>query len=116
MVTLIALLIGVGFGSIASEDISNNLLANQIELSVQQAEEMASNFGGRPGGVGLMMPRGGPGADPIVDYVDVINATVNLEVMGQLVLVGISLAMVSSLVAIIFVMRYEPLKILSERA
>ena len=45
-----------------------------------------------------------------------INATVNLAVVGQLLLVGIGLTLVAALVAVIFVLRYEPLQILADRS
>lgn len=50
------------------------------------------------------------------NYVSSINATVNLAVVGQLLLVGIGLTLVAALVAVIFVLRYEPLQILADRS
>lgn len=49
-------------------------------------------------------------------YLSSINASVNLTVVGQLMLIGLGLTIVSSLVAVVFVMRYEPLQILAERS
>lgn len=65
--------------------------------------------GGQPSG----MPGGMSRA---VDYVSEINATVNLSVVGQLVLIGLGLTLISALVGIVFVMRYEPLQILADRS
>lgn len=60
---------------------------------------------------------GGPfGMNRAVDYVSEINATVNLAVVGQLILIGLGLTLVSALVGIVFVMRYEPLQILADRS
>jgi putative ABC transport system permease protein len=39
-----------------------------------------------------------------------------MTVVGQLMLIGLALTLVSSLVAVVFVMRYEPLQILAERS
>jgi putative ABC transport system permease protein len=50
------------------------------------------------------------------NYISSVNATVNLKVVGQLVLIGIVLTVISGLVAVIFVMRYEPLQILADRS
>ena len=63
-------------------------------------------------------PQGGPGGmmNQAANYVSSINATVNLAVVGQLLLVGIGLTLVAALVAVIFVLRYEPLQILADRS
>ncbi|PJM76727.1 ABC transporter permease [Bifidobacterium felsineum] len=61
--------------------------------------------------------QGGPGGmRQAVDYVSEINATVNLAVVGQLILIGLGLTLISALVGIVFVMRYEPLQILADRS
>lgn len=65
--------------------------------------------GGQPGGM-----RGG--MSQAVDYVSEINATVNLAVVSQLILIGLGLTLISALVGIVFVMRYEPLQILADRS
>lgn len=49
-------------------------------------------------------------------YIATVNSTVNLTVLGELILIAIGLAALSSLVAVIFVMRYEPLQILADRS
>ncbi len=51
-----------------------------------------------------------------VDYVSEINATVNLAVVGQLILIGLRLTLISALVGIVFVMCYEPLPLLADRS
>lgn len=66
---------------------------------------------GGPGGT--MMSVFGDTAE--VSYLDQINATINLPIIGQLILIGIILTIISSLAAVIFVLRYEPLKILANR-
>ncbi|KAB5606530.1 ABC transporter permease [Bifidobacterium jacchi] len=65
--------------------------------------------GRQQGGPGGMMTRA-------VDYVSTVNATVNLKVVGQLLLIGLGLTLVAALVAVVFVMRYEPLQILADRS
>lgn len=65
--------------------------------------------GGQPGGMCGVMSQA-------VDYVSEINATVNLAVVGQLILIGLGLTLISALVGIVFVMRYEPLQILADRS
>ncbi len=49
------------------------------------------------------------------NYILKINSATDITVILQMVVVGIALTLVSSFVSVIFVMRYEPLKILSSR-
>lgn len=49
-------------------------------------------------------------------YISSMNATVNLKVVGELILIGLALTVLSALVAVVFVMRYEPLQILADRS
>ena len=56
------------------------------------------------------------GFNRAVSYVSSVNATVNLKVVGQLLLIGLGLTLAAALVAVIFVMRYEPLQILADRS
>lgn len=58
--------------------------------------------------------RGGFGG--FSEYLDTINATVNLGVVAQMVLIGLLLTVVSSLVGIVSIVRYEPLQILADRS
>ncbi|MBW3080632.1 ABC transporter permease [Bifidobacterium sp. 79T10] len=65
---------------------------------------------GQPGG-------NGPGGfSRAVSYVSEIDATVNLKVVGQLVLIGLGLTLISALVGVIAIVRYEPLQILADRS
>ena len=79
--------------------------------STAQAQGDAQPSGGAPADGGM---RGGFGR--AVDYVSEIDATVNLKVIGQLVLIGLGLTLISALVGVVFVMRYEPLQILADRS
>ena len=45
-----------------------------------------------------------------------VNATVNWATIGWMLLIGIGLTLLASLVAAVFVMRYEPLQILADRS
>ena len=126
-VTLIAIIIGTGAGAVASVPVANNLLASQITAQEEKAEEQSQNFGRPSGGQAVRGPvliQGGPGGanfnmrgfgDQDVDYLDQINATININILGQLIAIGVILTIISSLAAIIFVLRYEPLKILANR-
>lgn len=129
MVTMVGLGIGVIGGAAVSGPVSNQLLSSQVSTQETEAASQQQQFG-RPSDMG-----GGPTSasdqsdtqsapnDPTASatassdsYVSSLDARVNLTVVGQLVLIGLGLTLVSSLVGIIFVMRYEPLQILAERS
>ena len=124
-VTLIAIAIGAGVGAAVSVPVSNNLLTVQIEQIQSQEANQETNFGRAPGGmaVGSQSIQGGrnsmidifSGNRADVNYLDQINATVNFSILGQLIGIGIILTLISSFAAVVFVMRYEPLKILANR-
>ena len=87
-------------------------------------DEMQNNFGG-PGG----MP-GGPGGDrggnrpdfnkmsgvPTIQAYDSIDAVVNVAVILELLVIGLSLVFVSSLASMVSIQRFSPLTILKERS
>ncbi len=56
------------------------------------------------------------GISQAAQYVDDIDATVNLAVIGQLILIGLALTLFSALVGVIAIIRYEPLQILADRS
>ena len=127
IITLISIVIGSGVGAIASVPVSSELLKSQVTALEETQNNQEQNFG-RPGG-GAATQGGGPimiqGGNRLqrgdifggnVDYIEEVNASVNLTVLLQLIGIGIALAFISSFAAIIFVLRYEPLKILANRA
>ena len=130
-VTLLFIVIGAGVGAVVSVPVSNSLLSTQIEQMQSKSSAQNENFGrpGRPGDMDGNMPQMGGGRWSMgggmlsvfsgnqgkVNYLDKINATVNFRVIAQLIVIGVVLTIISSLAAVIFVMRYEPLKILANR-
>ena len=128
-VTFVAIIIGAGIGAVGSVPITNVLLEKQIESQTETTEGQMKNFG-----------RGGMSDDSIAavgqfvsgkengsisgftgvmgqmtNYVDKIETATDLTVIIQLMGVGILLTMISSLFAIVFVLRYDPLKIMANR-
>lgn len=125
-VTLITIIIGTIIGAAASVPVANALLENQISSQEQQQTQQMENFGGAVGGPGTTTDatgdtattpaRGGFSLGDMTDYVNEVSSATNLTVVLQLMGICIFLTVISSLVAVIFVMRYEPLKILSNRS
>ncbi len=139
VVTMIAVVIGAVVGAVSSVPVTNALLAGQIESQNSQQMQMDENFG-RPGNFGGGMP-GMPGGDmgggmspempddfgggkgnpfenmfgDAADYITEVNSAMNLTVVFQMLGVGLLLTLVASLVSVLFIMRYDPLKILANR-
>ena len=124
VVAFVALIIGAGVGATMSKSVSNSLLSSEIESSTNSSEQMKNNFGGmgeRPDGNGEN--RGGNIPDfnkmsgtPNIQAYDSIDAVVNITVILELLVIGLSLVFVSSLASMISIQRFSPLTILKERS
>jgi len=124
VVAFVALIIGAGIGATMSKPVSNSLLSSEIESSTNSSEKMKNNFGGmgeRPDGNGGN--RGGNIPDfnkmsgtPNIQAYDSIDAVVNITVILELLVIGLSLVFVSSLASMISIQRFSPLTILKERS
>ena len=139
VVTMIAVIIGAGIGAVSSVPVTNALLAGQVESQNSQQTQMDQNFG-RPGNMGGMMggnrgenaPSDVPSNAPsdvgggrnnrfdkmfgeAADYITEVNSAMNLTVVLQMLGVGLLLTLVASLASVLFIMRYDPLKILANR-
>ena len=127
-------LLGVGAGAAASFPVSNLLLSSQVEAQAEQQQQQRAQFGRDmqpPSGVGQDGATTGEGSLPeapkddngapqqwghATQMVSKVNATVNWATIGWILLIGIGLTLLASLVAAVFVMRYEPLQILADRS
>lgn len=112
IVTFIAIIIGTAVGASVSVPVTNALLENQITSSQQSQDTLNEKFGMEPGSA--KADRFNFGAKT-TNYVDSVSSATNIYVIIQLVLIGLFLTVISSLAALISIMRYEPLKILSNR-
>ena len=138
LVTFIAIFIGTGVGAVGSVPITNALLEKQIASQTSSMKEQMGNFGrgeipkdmevpedvpsdvpdnagGFGGFGGKMGDFFGDMGNSMTEYVTEIDSATNLTVVMQLMGVGILLTLISSLFAIIFVLRYDPLKIMANR-
>ncbi len=138
-VTMVAVIIGIAIGAVSAVPVTNALLENQIASTETQSNEIFESFGrdntGNFGGRGEMpnmggMPDmedmgsfGGGGMDFIggvfgenaANYVSEIDSAMSFTVVLQMLGIAILLTLVSGAVSMLFVMRYEPLKILANR-
>jgi len=51
-----------------------------------------------------------------VDHISRINAVINFRVMLQLLLIGLGVTLCATMVSVVLISRYEPLRILSGRS
>lgn len=138
VITMIAVILGAGIGAVSSVPVTNALLEGQVESQNSQQSQMEQNFGrpgdfggGFPGGNMGGMPSGMPpdfpddiggGKNPFGDmfegaanYITEVDSAMNLTVVFQMIGVGLLLTLVASAASVLFIMRYDPLKILANR-
>lgn len=126
MVTFLALFLGAAGGAITSVPITNVLLQNQIEESSQQQQEQRFGremVGGEtgnqqiPGGMESMenQDKGIPVMQGAHNYISSISSATDFKVLLEMLGIGIVLTIVSGCTALIFILRYDPLKILNSR-
>lgn len=128
VVTLAAVLIGVGVGAVSSVPVTNALLENQvssqtsaenqIEQNFGRGDKMptnASNAGNAVGGSAFNQKIGFFGTGNENNYVTEISSAMNFTVVWQMLGIAVLLTLASGAVSMLFVMRYEPLKILANR-
>ena len=136
VVTMIAVIIGAAIGAVSSVPVTNALLEGQVVSQNNQQDKMDQSFG-RPGNMGGGFPGGMPsdipsdmpdlpdnmsGGNPFEDmlggaknYITEVDSAMNLTVVFQMIGVGLLLTLVASAASVMFIMRYDPLKILSNR-
>lgn len=98
----ISLVVGLSIASLSAQSISNVLLKSQIEAQNQSTSE------------GMMFRMGG-GAAPNVDPITNLNVHLNSEAIVGITLIALLLGAISIGIGIVYIMRFEPRKILSER-
>ena len=114
IVTIAALIIGAGIGSMISVPISNNLLSNEIENSKNEIEGIGKNFGQERENNNLDFTKINE-VNKVTEFTS-IDATVDLKVLAELLLIGIGITMISSLTSTISIQKFSPLTILKERS
>lgn len=135
IVTLVAVIIGAVVGGTLSVPVSNALLKNQIDAQSSQSAQFEQNFG-RPGmGGNTDMPEGMEPPEDIsqsggmkggfdrifgeegfaTEYVTEINSAMNITVVLQLLLIAVLLTLIAGAASMLFIMHYDPLKILANR-
>lgn len=111
IVSLASLLLGAGIGSFASVPISNKLLENEIAASKNENNNIRENFGKND----KFNDRKFNGVANVEAF-DSIDATVDVKVLLELLAIGLSLTLISSISATVSIQKFSPLTILKERS
>ena len=126
-VTLVSIIIGTAVGAAVSLPVTNSLLASQVASQQTQSSRVEQNFGrGRQqAGASVNAASEGTMASPsdfsgqtgkaVTNYISSVQSATDMTVVVELLGIGVLLTLISSLVAVIFILRYEPLKILTNR-
>lgn len=118
IVGFVTLMLGAVVGATMSKGISNSLLSSEIKASQDKTEKINNNFGG-PGGSGggkkTFGNKGNKGM-PVVQAYNSIDAVVSVTVILELLGIGLTLILISSLSSMISIQRFSPLTILKERS
>lgn len=114
LVAMIGVMVGTGLGAALSQPVADVLMADQVSSIQEQQTEQISQFG-RDVGMG-----GGPGSSVgrianVDNYIDSLSSSMDLSIVLSLAGICVMLTLLASSAALIFVMRYEPMRILSER-
>jgi len=82
----------------------------------------AGMSGNMPSGIPSVIPDMGDEKNPFenviggaVDYITEVDSAMNLTVVFQMIGVGLLLTLIASAASVMFIMRYDPLKILANR-
>lgn len=113
VITMAAVIIGAGVGAVSAVPVTNALLENRVSSQQQSFEQTEQNFGrpqGSNGGVEKLGERFGAG-----DAITEITSATDMSVLMQMLGIAVLLTLVAGGASVLFIMRYEPLKILSTR-
>lgn len=120
IVGFVSLMIGSGIGALTSKTVSNSLLSNEIKSSQEANAKISNNFRGpdnetmskKNGPVGHIKGKGMPN----IEAYDSIDAVVGMDVLVELLAIGLFLILISSISSMISIQRFTPLTILKERS
>lgn len=111
IVALIAMAIGIGVGTSVSEPTANYMLSSEIQQLIEEEETVQRNMGNGGG-----MQSTGNITSGDLNFISEIKTPVNTVILIQIILIGLSTVLIGSLISLIAISRYEPLKILSTRS
>lgn len=111
VITMLCLVVAIGVATVTSQPVADILLDSQID-AINEANAVES--AGAMMGMAISMSGFG-GSEKSLEPLANIEIALSLNAVLQIVAISILLAIVSSLVGIIYITKYEPMRILSER-
>lgn len=124
VITIIAVVIGAGVGAVSSVPVTNALLENQVASQNDQTDRIEQGFGRGEKTAQIPDSAENESVNPLDSlmgknnanaYVTEISSAINFTVVLQMLGIGVLLTVISGAVSMLFIMRYEPLKILANR-
>lgn len=106
IITVICLGIGIGVGSAVSQPVTNSLLQKQIE-----AQKATQGMAGQ----GMILSVGSISGSANEETISEIDVTLDGKALLQVTGVALLIVLVSSIVGVSYITKYEPRKILTER-
>ena len=103
-ITVVCLIIGLGIGTVIAQPVSDMLLQEQVT-----AAESGANS---DSGMYYAGTQGDLNAKPLSE----LDVNMNFRVVTMIIIISLLLVSVSSITGISFITKYEPIKILAERA
>jgi putative ABC transport system permease protein len=110
-ITLLCLIVAIGFATVGSQPVADILLETQIEA----LNDANTAISAGPGFSMAVSAAGPIGANSALEPLTNIEIALSVKAVLQIVAISIVLAIVSSLVGIVYITKYEPMRILSER-
>lgn len=111
VIGVMALILAFGVSSLAAQPVSDYLIANHVQTKTDANQGMMGGGGFVSGSISGGAPSG-PGAKKEVEPIEV---SLNKEAIVQISVVALALSGISAMVGVIYISKYEPMQILSER-
>lgn len=122
VITFVSVLLGGIIGAASSVPVTNSLLKSQVEAEESSSTKQEQSLGrGRNSDIPDMPSNNSkPGFSSDItattnEYISKVSSATDLIVLLQLLGIGICLTLVASAASVVFIMRYDPLKILANR-
>lgn len=122
VITFVSVLLGGIIGAASSVPVTNSLLKSQVEAeeSSSTKQEQSLGRGGNSDIPDMPSNNSKPGFSSDItattnEYISKVSSATDLTVLLQLLGIGICLTLVASAASVVFIMRYDPLKILANR-
>ena len=104
-ITTLCLFFGLGIGNLSAQPVADHLLQNQIEISEE------SNYAKENNGGSLSLDTMRDNTKALSE----IEVSLTSGAIMKIFFIAIVLTGISSIIAILFIAKYEPMKILTER-